>query len=63
MLIELAFLKCKNIHQNLKYLMSNEPLNLSNKFCHTLQNSWIWIFIVINAGLRGCNNLVATKSL
>jgi hypothetical protein len=25
--------------QNSKYLMSNELLNLGNKFCHALQNS------------------------
>jgi hypothetical protein len=42
-------------HQNLKYLMNNGHLNLSDKFCHTLQNSWIWIFIV------QCVNLMCLK--
>jgi hypothetical protein len=46
MLIELAFEKCKKTHQNLKYSMRNGLLNLGDKFCHTLQNSWIWIFIL-----------------
>ncbi len=26
--------------------MSNELLNIGEKFYHTLQNSWIWIFIL-----------------
>ncbi len=48
MLKELAFLKCKNQNQNQnpKYLMSNELLNLNDKFCHALQNSWIWTYII-----------------
>jgi hypothetical protein len=46
MLIELAFKKCKNTHQNPKYLMSDGLLNLGNKFYHALQNSWIWTFIL-----------------
>jgi hypothetical protein len=33
-------------HQNPKYLMSNGLLNLDDKFYHTLQNSWIWTFIL-----------------
>ncbi len=41
MQINLAFKKCKKTHQNLKYLMNNGLLNLNDKFCHTLQNSWI----------------------
>ncbi len=46
MLIELAFEKCKKTHQNPKYSMRNGLLNLGDKFCHTLQNSWIWTFIL-----------------
>jgi hypothetical protein len=45
MLIELAFQKCKR-NQNPTYLTSNGLLNLGGKFCHALQNSWIWIFIL-----------------
>ncbi len=26
--------------------MSNGFLNLGDKFCHALQNSWIWTFIL-----------------
>jgi len=46
MLIELAFLKCKKKNQNPTYLMNNGLLDLGDKFCHTLQNSWIWTFIL-----------------
>ncbi len=41
-----SILKCKKTHQNLKYLMRNGLLNLDNKFCHALQNSWTWTFIL-----------------
>jgi len=33
-------------HQNPKHSMSNGLLNIGNKFYHTLQNSWIWTFIL-----------------
>jgi hypothetical protein len=46
MLKELAFQKCKKTHQNPYYLMSNGLLNLDDKFCHALQNSWIWTCIL-----------------
>jgi hypothetical protein len=46
MLINLAFLKCKKTHQSPKDLMNNGLLNFGVKFYHTLQNSWIWIFIL-----------------
>ncbi len=26
--------------------MNNGLLNLDNKFCHALQNSWIWTFVL-----------------
>jgi len=39
------------MHQNPKYLMSNELLNLNNKLCHSLQNSWIWTFILQHVNL------------
>ncbi len=55
MLRELAFFKCKKTHQNPKYLMSNDFLNLDNKLCHALQNSWIWTFIL------QCVNLMCLK--
>ncbi len=42
MLIELAFKKGKKTYQSLL----NGLLNLGNKFCHNLQNAWIWIFIL-----------------
>jgi hypothetical protein len=46
MLIELAFQKFKKTHQNPKYLTSNGLSNINDKFYHTLQNSWIWTFIL-----------------
>ncbi len=46
MLIELTSKKCKKTHQNPKYLVSNGLFYLDNKFCHTLQDSWIWTFIL-----------------
>ncbi len=56
MKINLAFKKMeKKAHQNLQYLMNNGLLNLSDKFCHTLQNSWIWISIL------QCVNLMCLK--
>jgi hypothetical protein len=35
---------------NPKYLMSNELLNLSDKFYRALQNLWIWTFILQYVG-------------
>ncbi len=44
--IKLAFEKCKRTHQNPKNLTNSGLLNLCNKFCKALQNSWIWTFIL-----------------
>jgi hypothetical protein len=51
MLIDLAFKKCKQTHHNPKYLMNNRILNLGDRLCHALQNSWIWTFILQCVGL------------